>query len=48
MTDRRKYNPGQPKKDPQEKKVPLTFHVKLKNKAAIKISLQPVVKKLDI
>ncbi len=44
--DGRKNNKGVTKL-PEEKKVPLTFHVKSKNKAAIKAKVDPIIKKLD-
>jgi hypothetical protein len=44
--DGRKNNKGV-SKPPEEKKVPLTFHVKAKNKEAIKAKVEPIVKKLD-
>jgi len=48
MDDKRKNNAGQPKKPEGERKVPLTFHVKAKNKTAIHTKLLPTVKKLDV
>lgn len=45
-TDGRKNNKGVAK-PPEEKKVPLTFHVKAKNKAAIKAKFEPEIKKMD-
>jgi len=44
--DGRKNNKGVTK-PPEEKKVPLTFRVKAKNKAAIKAKVQPIITKLD-
>lgn len=45
--DGRKNNKGVIK-PPEEKKVPLTFYVKAKNKADIKKQIEPKIKKLDI
>lgn len=48
MTDNRKNNRGQPKKKPEDIKVPLTFHVKRKNKDAIRQAILPTVKNMDV
>ena len=45
--DNRKNNKGQPKKPEQDKKVPLTFHVKRRNKERIKAQIIDKVKELD-
>lgn len=44
--DGRKNNKGV-KKAPGEKKMPITFYVKDKNKEAIKAKVEPIIKKLD-
>ncbi len=46
--DNRKNNKGQPKKPEHDKKVPITFHVKRRNKETIKSKLIDQVKKLDV
>lgn len=46
--DKRKHNLGQPKKPQEDIKVPLTFHVKRKNKVRIKAALLQTVKNLDV
>lgn len=39
---------GQPKKKPEDKKVPLTFSVRAKNRDRIKKKLAPIVQKMDL
>lgn len=38
---------GQPPKKPEDRKVPLTFHVKARNKAIIHAKYKPIIEKLD-
>lgn len=36
-----------PVEDPQEKKVPITFYIKAKNKQILKAKVDPIIAKLD-
>ena len=53
MIDKRKNNggarpgSGPKKKDPQEKKVPLTFQIKRKHLGKAKAEIQPIVDKIN-